>query len=358
MPRARHEYLLRQLELHGSVVAADVAAELGVAQVTIRRDIVELEEAGLLARVHGGALQLPKAAAKPAAARTLVGVVVPSASSHFPEVIRGMESVSTGLRMRIALGVSQYRQDVERERVARLLELGVQGLVVTPTLTLDDEVEVAQWLESLPVPVVVLERRGQDSRLVRHLDNARTDLVHGTVLAIEHLVELGHKSVGLAVYDRTPTARSLHIGYDDAIARLGLDQAPVRSLPKGEDDPMELMDVLERFLADCLGMGVRAALVHTDHHAARMVEVAHKQRLRVPEDFAIVAYDDEVAEFADVPLTTVTPPRRALGREALRMLAERLRPASEDQRPTLHLRLLPRLTIRESCGAKRVAVRM
>ncbi|NKF34225.1 DeoR family transcriptional regulator, partial [Pseudomonas sp. BGM005] len=45
LPRARHEHLLRQLELHGSVSAAQIAEELGVAQVTIRRDILELEKA-------------------------------------------------------------------------------------------------------------------------------------------------------------------------------------------------------------------------------------------------------------------------------------------------------------------------
>ncbi len=101
--------------------------------------------------------------------------------------------------------------------------------------------------------------------------------------------------------------------------------------------------------------------MHTDDHAARLVETALDRGLRVPDDLAVVAYDDENAELAAVPLTTVTTPRRELGREALQLLVDRIAHDTGERdtdvrdggehRPPRHIELLPRLTVRASCGA-------
>lgn len=350
LPRARHEYLLREVALRGSVRAGRAAAELGVSEVTVRRDIVELDRAGRLARVHGGAIAVDAPRA-PRAARALVGVVVPSASAHFPLVVRGMEAVAPSLRARLVLGVSHYRADAERKQVERLLSLGAQGLVVAPTTRDRPDAEVAAWLAALPVPTVLLERSTGRTAALAAVDSARTDHTHGAVLAVEHLAALGHDAVALASYDRTPTAPSVRDGYAQAVADLGLRPAPVVPLPKGEDDPEALDAALDRFLDACRAAGARAALVHTDDHAARLVEAALDRGLRVPGDLAVVAYDDENAELAAVPLTAVTSPRRELGEEALRMVVDRIGGDVGAARPPRHVQLLPRLTVRASCGA-------
>ncbi|GAA4960937.1 substrate-binding domain-containing protein [Kineococcus glutinatus] len=348
LPRARQEHLLREVELRGSVRAAAVAAELGVSEVTVRRDIVALERAGRLARVHGGAIALASATA-PQAARLLVGVVVPGTAAHFPDVLRGMESVSHAQRVRMVRAVSHYRPEMEEKQVERLLALGVDGLVVAPTPRAGDEERLAAWIASIPVPVVLLERRF-GSMAVRAFDSVRTDHVHGAALAVEHLARLGHRGVALAVYDRTPTAPSVRRGHDEAVRRLGLRPAPDVALPKGEDDPEDLDAALQDLLDGCAATGTAAVLAHTDDHATRLVEAALDRGLDVPRDLAVVAYDDEVAAFAPVPLTAVTPPRRAVGREALRTLVERLG-EGEPRGAGRHVELLPTLTVRSSCGA-------
>ncbi|MEU2200116.1 substrate-binding domain-containing protein [Isoptericola sp. NPDC019482] len=356
LPTARHEYLLREVELRGSVRSAEAAAALGVAEVTIRRDIVELDRAGRLARVHGGAVAL-RSAREPQTARVLVGVVVPSATVHFPPLVRGMEALAPSLHVRLVLGVSHYRPEVEAAQVDRLVGLGVQGIVVAPTTRDRSPEELAAWLRSVPVPVVVVERRVDGLTALSELDQVRSDHAHGAVLAVEHLARLGHDSIGLAVYDRTPTAPHVREGFATAVARLGVSPGPDVSLPKGEDDPAGLERELAAFLDRCRASGTRAVLVHTDDHAARLVEAALDRGLRVPEDLAVVAYDDENAELAVVPLTTVTPPRRELGREALRVLVGRIVGDEGGEVPGAqgsprHVALLPRLTVRGSCGAE------
>ncbi|MFE3458564.1 LacI family DNA-binding transcriptional regulator [Nocardiopsis aegyptia] len=347
LPRERHEYLLRRLELRGSVRARDIAEELDVSQVTIRRDIAALERQGLLARVHGGAFAISAADRRPSAARMLVGVVVPSATTYFPEVVRGMETVAAALRVRLALGVSDYQPELERARVRRLLEMGAQGLVIAPTTHRRSPDETTEWMESVPVPVVVMERHLDDSTVVRELDSARTDHIHGALLAVDHLTGLGHTRVALAVFDGTPTARWLRAGYHEAVARFGLARAPVVALPKGENGARVLSEALDALVDACLATGTRAVVAHTDHHAASLTEHALYRGLRVPEDLAVVAYDDELAEHAAVPLTAVTAPRRELGREALRLLVGRADPEGRSG-PPRHVQLLPRLTVRAS----------
>ena len=346
LPRARHEHLLRQIELHGSVTAARVAQDLDVAQVTIRRDIHELEKAGLLARVHGGAIGV-MAPAAPQSALVNIGVVVPSAVGHFPLVVRGMEAAAPTLRARLILATSQYRVDLERRQVERLVEVGVDGLVVAPTLRGRTEEELVEWVRILPVPVVFLERRLQSMALAV-FDSARTDHEGGAFLATEHLARLGHERVALAMFERTPTAPLIREGYRRAVMALGLGSAPEIALPKDDEDDLDA--VLARVLSECRAAGARSVIVHTDVHAARLVEVAADRGIRSPEDLAVVAYDDDTAALALVPLTAVTAPRRDLGQQALRTLMERVNEGADERVAPRHVTLLPSLTVRESCG--------
>lgn len=350
LPRARHEHILRELELRGTVRAGAVAEQLGVTEVTIRRDIIELERTGHLARVHGGAISVA-GRGTPRPARSLTGLILPGNASHFPDVVRGAEASSPALRARVVLASSNYSAATERRHLQRLVDLGVDGLILAPTLrnrTLDD---IAALLAPVSVPVVLLERRLKGSSALAHYDWVRTDHVRGAELAVEHLAQLGHAAVGLALLDRTPTAPSIRDGHARAQQSLGLRTAPVCSLPKDADRSGSADGALEAFLTDCLDGGVTAALVHTDFDAARLLEIAIDRGLRVPEDFSIVAYDDENAKLAIVPLTAVAPPGRELGRLAMSTLFERVRADDRDELSPRHVALVPRLVVRRSSGA-------
>src|SRR3712207_6215006 len=63
LPAERRDLLLARLRTDGKVVAKDIAAELGVAEDNIRRDLRDLAAAGLCQRVYGGALPAAPAAA-------------------------------------------------------------------------------------------------------------------------------------------------------------------------------------------------------------------------------------------------------------------------------------------------------
>lgn len=349
LPEARRAVILKEVALRGAIRSLDLARRMGVSEVTIRRDIVHLDAEGLLERVHGGAVR-PRGGRPTEAAGTLVGVLVPADTPNFSESVRGMERAAPALGVRLVLGVTHYSESMEKDRARRLLGLGVEGLVVAPVVRDRSESDLAEWLGSLGVPLVLFERHLSAVALRMH-DHVRTDHRHGVALALEHFVALGHRSVALASYDLTPTAPSVRAGWLDAVARLGLTSAPYAALPKGEEN---LRPALSALVEQCRESGTRAVLVHTDFHAMHLVEALQDAGLRVPQDMAVIAYDDNFAALAPVPLTAISTPRDALGEQAVRLVLERVRVSVEGSVPTpRHVELLPTLRVRSSCGADR-----
>ncbi|WP_344333309.1 substrate-binding domain-containing protein, partial [Kitasatospora putterlickiae] len=101
--------------------------------------------------------------------------------------------------------------------------------------------------------------------------------------------------------------------------------------------------------AEAVADGVAAALVHNDQDALQLLPLLRARGVRVPEDLALVSYDDVFAALGAPPLTAVAPPKRAVGAAAVDLLVRRLAATGSDL-PVHHLELLPGLTVRESSG--------
>ncbi len=88
-----------------------------------------------------------------------------------------------------------------------------------------------------------------------------------------------------------------------------------------------------------------AAVVHNDHDAIVVLQRLRARGVDVPGDVAIVAYDDEVAALADIPLTAIAPPKQAVGAAAVDLLAQRI---ADPSRPRHRIAILPELHVRAS----------
>ncbi|WP_420110561.1 substrate-binding domain-containing protein [Pseudactinotalea sp.] len=346
---SRHAFIMREVELRGTVRIGEIAQRLGVNDVTIRRDIIELDRRGQLTRVHGGAVR-SDATTKVEAGKLLIGVIVPNISTNCTSIVRGMEVHARSARARLVLGSSHNEVETEQQCVDRMVGLGVSGIVIAPTVrgtTLD---AVSRRATSIPVPVVVLERDLSNVLDGNRLDNVRVDRNHGVALALRHFQRLGHDAVALAIYDSVLVADQIRDGFHGAAAHLGLTHEIDVSLPYASERSEDLTGAIEKLLARCAESGTTALLVHAEGHAGRIVDVALNLGIRIPEDLAIVSYDDIHADLAAVPLTSVSHPNAELGREALTLLVDRIDDVRTSSTPR-HIMLLPELTIRSSCAA-------
>lgn len=356
----RHELILKELRLRGSLRTVEFAKSLGVSEMTLRRDLSELQVSGSLLRVHGGAVdngqlsspmrgrgRQPSASApRPSSTtRATIGMVIPSANYYFPEVIRGAKESAAALECRLMLAVSEYSPEQEREQIKRLLGAKVEGLLVTTSGYLEEDSETYKLLLSAKVPVVVVERSLDHLLHVPRLESVGSDHVAGAGLAIQHFAELGHERVGLLTGELV-TGGWVIDGYKRSIARMGLqNDAPVDSYLTSDSGSKSF---LLNFLNRCKETGTRAAVVLPDQLAFSLVEVASEIGIEVPQDFEIIAYDDEIAALGEVPLTAISPPKYDIGWLALSTCFDRITLSRRGDMALRRIKLLPEIRIRRS----------
>ncbi|MFV5993189.1 substrate-binding domain-containing protein [Streptomyces sp. NPDC056231] len=361
----RREAILRAVERQGSITVKALAEEMGVSAVTLRQDVRELAGRGLLTRVHGGARALapdaaaptrvpaefPASAPVPAAQKEkyAVGLVVPPGGYYYAEVIRGVQKAARTLGVRVVLAVSGESLAENQEQVRQLMADGVDSLLLMlhPGLRPLDETD--EWLSTLEVPAVLVERRA--GIRAGRLEQVASDHAYGAALAVRHLASLGYDQVALVARVESPNTALLSVGYADAVKAMGLRPGPeYRIVTNGDAAPVDAR--FDEVVRAVEAGEVRAALVHNDIDAIALVGILRARGLRVPEDLALVTYDDEVAEMSEVPLTAVAPPKQAVGSWALDLAVRRL---SDPATPLAEILLRPELRVRASCGADRRA---
>lgn len=348
----RHDAILRELELRGSISITAYSDRTGVSQVTLRRDLTHLESLGLLVRVHGGAVSRAvhvqqtagRAGARPLAT---VGMIVPSSAYYFPDIIRGASDAARGLQCRLVLGTTNYSDQEELVQVERLLRIGVDALMVTPRRALQSTAPLYDALAGSSVPVVLVERE-VDDRGASRIDSVHSDHAVGAELAVRHLHERGHRRIALATRDSS-TAIGLIRGYERAMSELGLRGHDLHRSVRGPQLPgMPRESSLAFFLDLCVERGVTGVIVLGDDLAMELESLILERGIRLPQDLALVSYDNEFSALAPIPLTAVSPPKHDLGAAAMRLCVDRIR-LSENAEPTVtRIAMLPFLIERES----------
>lgn len=338
-------------------VERELADTLSVSINTVRRAVGELVAEGIVQRRQGAGTFVTPVADPPAESagasggRRLVGVLVPSTTYYYPRVVDGIQRVLRDAGVGVVLASSKYDLGVEQDELRAMRDSGVQGLLLVPNLhIMSDPQGYVDGLRDLPLPYVLVERKPPAPEPDDPTPYVGTDHSGGVCLALRHLRGLGHQRVGHLGRSRTGTSALVAQGFDDAAALLGLD------VVDGAVARREVWAAAEiaAYVRSCAAAGVTAVFCHGDRDAAALVVEARRQGLTVPDDLAVVAYDDEVAEVGDVPLTAVSPPKSEVGALAAQLLLRRMEEG--DDALCHRVEIQPRLVVRASCGAARTAV--
>ncbi|WP_049575898.1 substrate-binding domain-containing protein [Streptomyces sp. SBT349] len=359
LPSERQERILATVRSQGTVRLSELVERLGVSAVTVRRDVTALADRGLLRRVHGGVTLSHRGGREPEQHRTafgpvapgmLLGMVVPSVEYYWPQVIQGAQTAVNAAEGRLVMRVSSYEPGEDRRQITALLDRGARTLLVAPVVTGAYGLDLLRWLATLPVPVVLVERQPPPELPTLELDAATTAHALGAGLGVRHLVTLGHAAIALILSRQSPTSRALRQGWQETMAELGLPQPESWRFEVPVYGTAGWAAAYDLVLRRCRESGMTALLVHSDREAIGMVERARDLGIAVPDELAVVSYDDEVAATSDPPLTAVRPQKHRLGQLAAQLALARV--SEPGRRPVHRVQLWPTLEVRESCGAE------
>ncbi|MHB9756271.1 substrate-binding domain-containing protein [Streptomyces sp. BYX5S] len=367
----RRQRILAAVQARGATRVSDLATELAVSVVTLRRDVEELARAGKLRRGHGTVRPLlpepderrdrsPARATGPVPALEAgpdggpVAVVVPERHAYLYEMLHGARTAFEEAGVRIALHIAPAAPGAEQPMVERALADGARGLLIAPRWRsrVTEESDYA-WLAEVDVPMVVMERRPRRGSALHGVDTVCTDHWYGVHLAVEHLTGLGHRRIVLAARDDSPTARAVRA----AFAEIAAEHPRVDTWAVALSSPNAVPDLQARPAEPALDLpslvgelGATGALLHGDVDALMLVQSLRDAGLRVPEDCSAIAYDDVVAGLGSTPLTAVSPPKTEVGRAAAELLLRRLArcAAGDPVGPAHRVELLPTLKVRGS----------
>lgn len=262
---------------------------------------------------------------------------------HFlPSVLHGLAQAAASHGYRTLF--EPIHPETKNDTYLKLIhERHVDGLVLSGPRS-DDEELLRLYSEGLPV-VLLGQFPGENIPFV-DVDN-----VGGAACATEHLIGLGHRRIGMitnaplvytASIDRlTGYRRALEeagIAYNEALVRYG------DFSPHGGATAMEALLLLPE--------PPTAVFVASDTVALGTLQVIRRYQRRVPEDIALVGFDDiPLVAYTDPPLTTIRLPSYDLGWNAADKL---IRIISGEQANHVTNTILPtELVIRASCGAEK-----
>jgi DNA-binding LacI/PurR family transcriptional regulator len=174
----------------------------------------------------------------------------------------------------------------------------------------------------------------------------------GATAAVNHLFSLGHRRVAMVNGFGGRGRARFREGYRRALVDRGIpfDPGLVFDLPGAPSLPDAGAAIVEQWLA--LPDPITAVLLPDDEVAQGALWALDQRGVRVPDDIALVGYDDLPASaYARVPLTTLAQPAEAVGSRLAELFLEGLN--DPEQIAGRGIELPPRLIVRESCGASR-----
>lgn len=303
----------------------DIATQAGVSEATVSRvlnskpGVAEATKQTVLTALDVLGYDRPSRLKRRSAG--LVGLIVPELTNPiFPAFAQEVENAlarngfTPVLCTQVAGGVH------EDEYVSMLLERGVSGIIFISGLHADTTASTERYhvLRGRGLPLVLVNgyAEGVDAPFIS------TDDVAAMALVIEHLVELGHREIGLAIGpDRFVPVQRKVAAFHSSMARLaglsGVDRLVERSLFTVEGGATATGRLLDK--------GATAVVCGSDLMALGAIREVRARGLSVPRDVSVVGYDDSLLMgFTDPPLTTVHQSVEAMSDAAVRALLDEI----------------------------------
>ena len=270
--------------------------------------------------------------------RTIGMLITASTNPFYSELVRGVERSCFERGYSLVLCNTEGDEQRMNRNLETLMQKRVDGLLLLCTETHQPSAEIVQRYPSIPTVMMDWAPFDGDSDIIQ--DNS----LLGGDMATQYLLDKGYTRIACIAgpLDKTPARLRLE-GYQRAMARAGIVV----------DEGYTVISDFEfggglRAMQALLAHPERpqAVFIGNDAMAVGAYQALYQAGLRIPEDVAVVGYDDiELARYMTPQLTTVHQPKDELGELAIDVLIHRMaQPGQAQQR----VQLTPELVIRGS----------
>ncbi|TDT51863.1 LacI family transcriptional regulator [Enterobacter sp. AG5470] len=270
--------------------------------------------------------------------RTIGMLITASTNPFYSELVRGVERSCFERGYSLVLCNTEGDEQRMNRNLETLMQKRVDGLLLLCTETHQPSQEIMRRYPSIPTVMMDWAPFDGDSDLIQ--DNS----LFGGDMATQYLIDKGYTRIACITgpLDKTPARLRLE-GYREAMIRAGL------TIREGDEIESDFefgggFDAMKSLLA--MNERPQAVFIGNDAMAVGAYQALYQAGLKIPEDMAIVGYDDiELARYMTPPLTTIHQPKDELGELAIDVLIHRMaEPDLQQQR----LQLTPILMTRGS----------
>ncbi|MCR8635318.1 LacI family DNA-binding transcriptional regulator [Paenibacillus radicis (ex Xue et al. 2023)] len=279
----------------------------------------------------------------------VIGFILPSITNPIQiETAQNIERKLLANGYNMMLMTSDYDKNYETKALDILLSRQVDGIFMFPTDIQNQKKsqEKIKAIRDANYPIILLS--GGNFNLPS--DSVYMNQYLGAYKATRHLTSMGHKEIAIIYGGARNTEK--HQGYIAALKDSGLEYNPNQVATVGNSSYEQGYRAASKILRNG---SVTAILASGDYLALGALRWCREQGLRVPEDVAIIGFDDlEASRFAEIPLTTITYKVEELTTRATELLFSLI----SDQETSTWLKprkveIEPTLVVRQSCGFKK-----
>lgn len=330
----------------------DLAEKYTISRGTVRQAMTALVSEGLLERIQGRGtfVRVAPPVKHLSGVETIgkrIGLLLSYPGSELDlDILRGVEHAAKLRGYQVTFAYTEESAEQQTNDINRLRADGVMGLIIYPLSNIT--YSAAIWkLDEDRIPFVLVDRYFPDL----DTDYVTSDNFSGGYRATEHLIILGYNRISFCYSHfgtlTTTSVRDRFEGYRKALEEYGLpyDESLVFEFPrrvKGLPDPYhEFLSRPNR---------PEAIFASLDNEAANLMKAAQQIGLRIPENLALVGFDNlRFTIHSNPPLTTVAQSCHDMGVQAVDLIIKRIEGMHGPKR---HIELPINLVIRESCGVK------
>lgn len=334
----------------------DVAKKAGVAAITVSRVINQPETVALITRkkvlkaIEEMNFKPNQVARSMITGRTnTIGMLLSNITNpYFPEVLMGLEVTAQKLGINMLI-CNALDYETTLKNVEMMLEKQIDGIVVAPIEfpSIDSQNRFYTYLEELGsnaakprVQIIFINNDLQETSL----SCVSVDNYHSARLAMEHLLNLGHRRIAHLTVERDVKVWIERMrGYRDMLAKhnipvehtlIGLGKEEVES---AEEAATALLQQKDR---------PTAIFAANDTLAVGAIHAAYKLGLQVPNDLSVIGIDGiSLGKYIYPKLTTVSHPRFQIGEVSIKLIVDKINDRDSNN---LNIMLKPELTIRDS----------